>query len=155
MPCTYAGGVAHPSCAAPPLVPAIVTMTRNNQPDLYATLGVHPHASREQITDAYRTLVRRYHPDTRPSTPPDDHGRDYAVHDSPDHTRLQQVLAAYAVLHDPASRADYDHDMATRAASAEFAAARESMHLLLDRFERHLQRRGRLSPAVHPASPHP
>jgi hypothetical protein len=39
-----------------------------------------------------------------------------------------------------ASRADYDRDMAARAASPEFAAARESMHLLLDRFERHLQR---------------
>lgn len=39
-----------------------------------------------------------------------------------------------------ASRADYDRDMAARAASPEFAAARESMHVLLDRFERHLQR---------------
>jgi len=39
-----------------------------------------------------------------------------------------------------ASRADYERDMAARAASSEFAAARESMHLLLDRFERHLQR---------------
>jgi len=39
-----------------------------------------------------------------------------------------------------ATRADYDRDMAARAASSEFAAARDSMHLLLDRFERHLQR---------------
>ena len=39
-----------------------------------------------------------------------------------------------------ASRADYDRDMAARAACAEFATARESMHALLDRFERHLQR---------------
>ena len=39
-----------------------------------------------------------------------------------------------------ASRADYDCDMAARAACAEFAAARESMHLLLERVERHLQR---------------
>lgn len=38
-----------------------------------------------------------------------------------------------------ATRADYDQDMAIRAASAEFAAVRRAMHLLLERFERHLQ----------------
>ena len=38
-----------------------------------------------------------------------------------------------------ASRAAYDADMAARAASSEFAATRESMHGLLERFERHLQ----------------
>ena len=38
-----------------------------------------------------------------------------------------------------ASRADYDRDMAARAASTDFAAAREAMHRLLERFERHLQ----------------
>ena len=38
-----------------------------------------------------------------------------------------------------ATRADYDSDMAVRAASSDFAAAREAMHRLLERFERHLQ----------------
>ena len=38
-----------------------------------------------------------------------------------------------------ASREDYDRDMAARAASAEFAAARKQMHTLLERFERYLQ----------------
>ncbi|MEP7300249.1 MAG: hypothetical protein ABI699_01880 [Caldimonas sp.] len=38
-----------------------------------------------------------------------------------------------------ATRADYDEDVAARAASTEFAAARRAMHLLLERFERHLQ----------------
>ena len=37
------------------------------------------------------------------------------------------------------SRAAYDADMAARAASSEFATARQSMHGLLERFERHLQ----------------
>ena len=34
--------------------------------------------------------------------------------------------------------ADYEADMAARAASEDFAAAREQMHTMLDRFERHL-----------------
>jgi hypothetical protein len=38
-----------------------------------------------------------------------------------------------------ANRADYDRDMAVRAASNEFAAAREAMHRLVERFERHLE----------------
>lgn len=36
------------------------------------------------------------------------------------------------------TRADYDADMAARAASAEFAEARKAMHALIERFERHL-----------------
>lgn len=37
------------------------------------------------------------------------------------------------------TRAAYDNDMAVRAASEEFAAARQAMHSLIERFERHLQ----------------
>ncbi|GAA4931124.1 DnaJ domain-containing protein [Streptomyces coeruleoprunus] len=39
----------------------------DHRPDLYATLGVAPTASAEQITSAYRRLVRALHPDTRPA----------------------------------------------------------------------------------------
>ena len=37
------------------------------------------------------------------------------------------------------SRADYERDLAARGASEEFTRARQSMHTLLERFERHLQ----------------
>ncbi|CAN7718353.1 hypothetical protein LJR290_006049 [Variovorax sp. LjRoot290] len=37
------------------------------------------------------------------------------------------------------SRADYDRDLAARGASEEFTRARQDMHTLLERFERHLQ----------------
>jgi hypothetical protein len=37
------------------------------------------------------------------------------------------------------SRADYEHDLAARGASQEFTQARQDMHKLLQRFERHLQ----------------
>jgi DnaJ-class molecular chaperone len=72
------------------------------RPDLYAVLGVPPSATQAEISHAYRALLRRHHPDTRA---PDD-GSDAA---------LQQVLAAYAVLHDPARRADYDRQTRARA----------------------------------------
>ena len=68
--------------------------------DLYAILGLNRHATQAQISHAYRTLLRRYHPDTRT---PGDSSQD-AVSDA----ALQQVLTAYAVLRDPGRRADYD-----------------------------------------------
>ena len=76
--------------------------------DPYAVLGVPSTASQAEITHAYRTRLRSHHPDTRdaPSSRwADDHLRD--------------VLAAYALLRDPARRADYDH------ATARVADARD------------------------------
>ena len=70
------------------------------RPDLYAILGVPPSATQAEISHAYRTQLRRHHPDTRA---PDGKSQ-AAVSD----TALQQVLAAYTVLHDPARRAGYD-----------------------------------------------
>ncbi|MGW2378364.1 MULTISPECIES: J domain-containing protein [Kitasatospora] len=58
-------------------------------------LGVAPSASARQITTAYRALVRLLHPDARPAE------RDSAE-------RLDEVVAAYTVLHDPELRAVYD-----------------------------------------------
>jgi curved DNA-binding protein CbpA len=74
--------------------------------DLYAILGLNRHATQAQISHAYRTLLRRYHPDTRtPGDPSQD-----AVSDA----ALQQVLTAYAVLRDPGRRADYDQRYTTQ-----------------------------------------
>jgi len=68
--------------------------------DLYAILGVPPSATQAQIGHAYRGLLRRHHPDTRA---PFDESQCMASD-----TTLQQILAAYTVLRDPARRADYD-----------------------------------------------
>src|SRR5215211_5513742 len=65
--------------------------------DPYVVLGVSPTATQAQITHAYRTRLRAHHPDTRdaPSSGcADEH--------------LREVLAAYALLRDPARRAHYD-----------------------------------------------
>lgn len=73
-----------------------MTMTRQNR-DPYLVLGVSPTATQAEITHAYRIRLRAHHPDTR-HTP--------ASHTADD--ELRQVLAAYALLRDPARRADYD-----------------------------------------------
>jgi curved DNA-binding protein CbpA len=70
-------------------------------PDPYLVLGVSPTATQAEITHAYRTRLRAHHPDTR--RPPASRTAD---------EDLRQVLAAYALLRDPARRADYDRKAA-------------------------------------------
>jgi len=91
------------------------------RPDIYTILGVPPDASPAQISHAYRALLRRHHPDTR--TTPDDQSQNAAAD-----TTLQQVLAAYAVLHDPARRADYDREARPRRHPAPRAAQQPPNH---------------------------
>ena len=78
-------------------------MVREN-PDPYLVLGVSPTATQAEITHAYRTRLRTHHPDTR--HPPSSQTAD---------EHLRQVLAAYALLRDPARRADYDRATALAA----------------------------------------
>jgi len=73
------------------------------RPNLYAILGVEPSATQAEISRAYRTLLRRHHPDTRTSL---DEPQSAASD-----TALQHVLAAYTVLHDPLLRAEYDRQL--------------------------------------------
>jgi curved DNA-binding protein CbpA len=71
-------------------------MVRVN-PDPYLVLGVSPTATQAEITHAYRDRLCAHHPDTRHAPSPQN-ADEY----------LRQVLAAYALLRDPARRADYD-----------------------------------------------
>jgi curved DNA-binding protein CbpA len=75
----------------------------------YAVLGVTPAVSAAELNHAFRVLVRQHHPDTRPTD---------AAGASPSGAasdqRLQQILAAYTVLRDPARRAAYDRRRAQR-----------------------------------------
>jgi curved DNA-binding protein CbpA len=70
------------------------------RPDWYAVLGVLQQAPQALIDHAYRTLVRRYHPDSRGGT---DAGQALS-----DDLSLRHVMAAYRVIGDPDRRADYD-----------------------------------------------
>jgi curved DNA-binding protein CbpA len=67
---------------------------------LYAVLGVPPDATQALIDHAYRTLVRRYHPDSRSAAD--------AAQASSDDMSLRHVMAAYRVIGNPDRRADYD-----------------------------------------------
>jgi DnaJ-class molecular chaperone len=67
-------------------------------PDPYAVLGVAHDASQEEISHAFRALLRRHHPDTRGEV----------SGDGTSDLALRDVVAAYGVLRDPMRRAAYD-----------------------------------------------
>ena len=60
----------------------------------YQILGVSIHASREEIRDAYRKLVIKYHPDRNPNPEAAE--------------RIREINLAYDVLGDPGKRRKYD-----------------------------------------------
>lgn len=60
----------------------------------YQVLQVSPAAGRDEIRKAYHRLAMRYHPDRNPDIPPE---------------QFAAVREAYALLSDPAKRAEYDY----------------------------------------------
>jgi preprotein translocase subunit Sec63 len=72
--------------------------------DYYQILEIHPDASLEVMNNAYRALVRKYHPDL------------YHTSDkSRMERRMQEINEAYNVLSNAASRAEYDRRYTARA----------------------------------------
>ncbi|PWK33742.1 J domain-containing protein [Cupriavidus plantarum] len=63
---------------------------------LYATLGVQPDATLDEIKRAYRRAAMKWHPDRNP-------GREDEAH-----TAFQQVRDAYSILSDAEQRQVYD-----------------------------------------------
>jgi curved DNA-binding protein CbpA len=68
---------------------------------LYEALGLPHGADDRQIKDAYRSLVRRLHPDLNAG-------------DAAGAERLAEINRAYATLGNPQARAAYDRDLAQR-----------------------------------------
>jgi curved DNA-binding protein CbpA len=64
--------------------------------DYYATLGLGPEASEEEIRRTYRRLALECHPDRNPGNPRAEE-------------RFKEISEAYAVLIDAAKRRAYDH----------------------------------------------
>lgn len=65
----------------------------------YKTLGVDQQATQGEIKNAYRVLVKRFHPDTQSK--------------NADHEEIIKINAAYEVLKDPNTRHKYDHHIST------------------------------------------
>ncbi|RAN68802.1 hypothetical protein B5P43_36675 [Bacillus sp. SRB_336] len=70
-------------------------------PDFYAVLHLDRQATGADVGRAYRSLMRRHHPDTRPV--PDTPGEAAAEREL-----LAQIMDAHAALADPVQRARYD-----------------------------------------------
>lgn len=73
--------------------------------DLYKILGISSTASQKEIKKAYRSLARKYHPDS---------GKEEASA-----TRFQEIHEAYEVLGDPERRQAYDLQRAERIPTSE------------------------------------
>ena len=74
--------------------------------DYYATLGVEPDATPDEVKRAYRKLARKYHPDLNrePGT----------------EARFKDLAEAYEVIGDAERRARYDSMARQRAAGRSF-----------------------------------
>ena len=75
--------------------------------DYYAVLGVGKTATEKEITRAYRQLAKQFHPDANPG-------------DAAAEERFKEISAAYAVLGDASTRAEYDQ-VREMAASGRYA----------------------------------
>jgi DnaJ-class molecular chaperone len=80
-----------------------------SQPDYYDVLRVTPAASQQEISRAYRALMRTHHPDLDGG--PAGGGELYRG-------ELLQIMQAFAVLRDPERRAAYDRSRAGTPAQA-------------------------------------
>ncbi|MGF9648631.1 J domain-containing protein [Pseudarthrobacter oxydans] len=99
-------------------------------PDYYAALHIPHDATRQQISRAYRALMRNHHPDMEGGRAASGvfEGAQDAVQKTgsgggtPPEAELLRIMQAFAVLRDPARRAAYDREVkaqpAVRAAPA-------------------------------------
>ena len=86
-------------------------------PDYYAALRVKPRATQQEISRAYRTLMRTHHPDVDgggavDGGPVDGGTVDVgAVDREAKANELLMIMQAFAVLRDPARREAYDRSI--------------------------------------------
>jgi DnaJ-class molecular chaperone len=86
---------------------------RRTERDYYATLGLAPDATEEEIRRTYRHLALQWHPDRNPGN-------------ARAEERFKEISEAYAVLMDPAKRRVYDGARG-RGAPAGFGPSREDV----------------------------
>lgn len=86
--------------------------------DFYVVLGLEPRATNHEISRAYRSLLRQYHPDTAHS--PATRGEEPRESE-----RLAEIMEAYAVLSNPTRRNRYDRNRQTHSESSASLKVRE------------------------------
>ncbi|MEY2900542.1 MAG: hypothetical protein RL247_708 [Actinomycetota bacterium] len=77
--------------------------------DFYQILGVSKEASDSEIKKTYRSLARKFHPDSNPDNPSAE-------------ARFKEISEAYSVLSDSQQRAEYDQIRAMQAGRPRFTA---------------------------------
>lgn len=81
-------------------------------PDYYAALRVEPSATQQEISRAYRTLLRTHHPDVDGGAAVDGEAVDGGAVDREEKANeLLMIMQAFSVLRDPARREAYDRSM--------------------------------------------
>ena len=77
--------------------------------DFYKVLGVSKDASESEIKKTYRSLARKFHPDSNPG-------------DASAEARFKEISEAYSVLSDLQQRSEYDQIRAMQAGGPRFTA---------------------------------
>ena len=77
--------------------------------DFYKVLGVSKDASESEIKKTYRSLARKFHPDSNPG-------------DASAEARFKEISEAYSVLPDSQQRSEYDQIRAMQAGGPRFTA---------------------------------
>ncbi len=75
-------------------------MQKKTTKDLYELLGLPREASQDDIGQAHRKLVRKYHPDVNPQDPRAE-------------ARFKEIQQAYEILSDEEKRREYDKELHT------------------------------------------
>ena len=93
----------------------------------YQTLEVAPQASQIEIKQAYRRLVKRFHPDSQLETA--------------NHEKIISINAAYEILSDPQRRRAYDQQLSVGAAYSSFTRRQQRTAQAQNVYQRHRQTR--------------
>jgi molecular chaperone DnaJ len=98
----------------------------HNDPNPYQVLEVPPQATQSEIKQAYRRLVKQFHPDCSPQTHPHNGQNN---HSQNNHELIAKINAAYEIVGDPQHRQAYDQwRLQFSTQGLERAAAAQSQH---------------------------
>jgi molecular chaperone DnaJ len=108
----------------------------HNDPNPYQVLEVPPQATQDEIKQAYRRLVKQFHPDRYPQTHPhpgqnnpSQNNPSQKNHTQNNHELIAKINAAYEILGDPHHRHAYDQrQLQFSTQGLERAAAAQSQH---------------------------